>query len=167
MRTRIIVAFVLGALLALGAPALADHLFDDVPDDHPHAEGIEWAWTQGLVEGYDDGTYRPGEPLRRGQLATILMRQGAWRGPVASLTPFCDDDGEPKMMIVDHNYRGSTEADVEYSIDGGERVLLEEEIPDDGEPLIIDSPADSGVMSLFVDGIAWEHAPVPTACAAG
>lgn len=48
--------------------------FTDVPADHPHADGIVWAAEQGLVAGYDDGTFRPSEPVTRGQLATILRR---------------------------------------------------------------------------------------------
>ena len=49
--------------------------FSDVPDGSTHAEGIVWAAGRGLIEGYDDGTFRPGEPVTRGQLATILHRQ--------------------------------------------------------------------------------------------
>lgn len=50
-------------------------VFEDVGEDHPHREGIEWAAGQGLVKGYDDGTFRPSEPVTRAQLSTILYRQ--------------------------------------------------------------------------------------------
>jgi hypothetical protein len=51
----------------------------DVPADHTHRENIERAAELGLVQGYPDGTFRPEQPVTRGQLATILMRdhQGA------------------------------------------------------------------------------------------
>jgi hypothetical protein len=49
--------------------------FYDVPDDHPHRRGIEWAADEGLVKGYPDGTFRPEQAVTRGQLATILWRQ--------------------------------------------------------------------------------------------
>ena len=54
-------------------------VFTDVPADHPHREGIERAAELELVQGYPDGTFRPEQPVSRGQLATILMRdhQGA------------------------------------------------------------------------------------------
>jgi hypothetical protein len=50
-----------------------------VPVDHPHRDNIERAAELGLVQGYPDGTFRPEQPVTRGQLATILMRdhQGA------------------------------------------------------------------------------------------
>ena len=50
-------------------------MFTDVEADHPHREGIEWAAGQGLAQGYPDGTFRPEQPVTRGQLATILMRR--------------------------------------------------------------------------------------------
>lgn len=49
--------------------------FSDVDPDDTHAEGIRWAADRGLIEGFSDGTFRPGDPVTRGQLATILHRQ--------------------------------------------------------------------------------------------
>ena len=49
-------------------------VFADVDPDSTHADGIHWAAGQGLVEGFDDGTFRPDAPVTRGQLATILHR---------------------------------------------------------------------------------------------
>jgi hypothetical protein len=50
-------------------------VYSDVPADHTHREGIERAAELGLVQGFPDGTFRPEQPVTRGQLATILMRQ--------------------------------------------------------------------------------------------
>lgn len=52
-------------------------VFEDVDPDSTHADGIHWAAGQGLVSGYDDGTFRADQPVTRGQLATILYRQAA------------------------------------------------------------------------------------------
>lgn len=52
-------------------------VFDDVDPDSAHADSILWAAGQGLVTGYDDGTFRPDQPVTRGQLATILHRQAS------------------------------------------------------------------------------------------
>lgn len=35
---------------------------------------MQWAISQGLFIGYDDGTYRPTQPITREQLATVLRR---------------------------------------------------------------------------------------------
>ena len=50
-------------------------VFTDVPADHPHRENIERAAELGLVGGYPDGTFRPGESLTRAQAATLAVRQ--------------------------------------------------------------------------------------------
>jgi hypothetical protein len=38
----------------------------------PHERPIDCAAHHGLVRGFADGTFRPGEPVRRGQFATVL-----------------------------------------------------------------------------------------------
>lgn len=48
--------------------------FNDVDDGSAHADGIHWAAEHGLIDGYDDGTFRPHANLTRGQFATILKR---------------------------------------------------------------------------------------------
>ena len=39
-----------------------------------HQPGIDWAKETGLMVGYTDGTFRPNQPVTRGELATILHR---------------------------------------------------------------------------------------------
>ena len=48
-------------------------VFDDI-EGSAHEQAIEWAAAQGIVSGFDDGTFRPGEFVTRGQLASILFR---------------------------------------------------------------------------------------------
>lgn len=59
---------------AYNLEAEGDPPFDDVDSDHPHAEGIAAVAEHDIAEGYDDGTYRPSEPVNRGQTATFLHR---------------------------------------------------------------------------------------------
>jgi hypothetical protein len=153
------VLFVLGLTIGLGGPALARHLFPDVGHDDTHTSGIEWASERGLVRGYADGRFGPNDNLTRGQLATILERQGiTFRGPVYSLTPIC---GTLQMQVVDHNLRGSGDASVEYSIDGDTPRRLPAVPAED--PLLFTS-AGPGVVTLFVDGLAWASTPTAQTC---
>lgn len=152
--------FFFGLAVGLGGPALAGHVFSDVGDDDTHASGIHWAAERNLVKGYDDGTYRPGQAVTRGQLATILERQNAPMGPEYSLTPIC---GSLDLQIVDHNRVGSGAATVQYSIDGGDRTEIIGPIPEDGSPLLFEADGP-GVVTLFVDSLAWASVPTSETC---
>ncbi|MTV24699.1 hypothetical protein FTX61_04590 [Nitriliruptoraceae bacterium ZYF776] len=70
------VAITRGQLARFLANALqlapGDLRFDDVADDHPHAEPI--SSMAGIAEGFDDGTFRPNAPVTRAQMATLLAR---------------------------------------------------------------------------------------------
>lgn len=75
MRMVLVVAGLVAAVaVGVTGSALATHLFADVPDDSVHSESIRWASDNGIVDGYGDGTYRPGAGIRRDQAATMLHR---------------------------------------------------------------------------------------------
>lgn len=48
--------------------------FSDVPSTRSDYRAIMWAASEGYIVGYKDGTFRPDNPLTRGQLCTILWR---------------------------------------------------------------------------------------------
>ena len=60
-----------------GAPRFAD-----VPANYWALKHIEYAATQGIVKGYEDG-YHPLEPVSRGQLAAYVARARGWVGDEA------------------------------------------------------------------------------------
>lgn len=49
--------------------------FSDVAQDAPYAEAVRWAVSEGLILGYGNGKFGPGDPVTREQLAVILWRQ--------------------------------------------------------------------------------------------
>src|SRR5207253_1734490 len=51
--------------------------FVDVPPDYPFYCHIETAAAAGLIGGYDDGTFHPGNPVTRGQLCKITTTAGS------------------------------------------------------------------------------------------
>ncbi len=48
--------------------------FTDVPAGHPFCGAIEWMKTEGISTGWDDGTFRPGQPVSREATAAFLYR---------------------------------------------------------------------------------------------
>lgn len=48
--------------------------FKDVPADSVFADAIAWAAATGITKGYEDGTFRPGQPISRQQFAAFLYR---------------------------------------------------------------------------------------------
>jgi trimeric autotransporter adhesin len=56
--------------------------FTDVPVDHTFYPYVETAYHYGIVSGYGDGTFRPGDNVTRGQIAKIVvisaMKVKAW-----------------------------------------------------------------------------------------
>jgi hypothetical protein len=48
--------------------------FRDVLVDHPFYRYVETAYNHGIISGYEDGTFRPGNNATRGQIAKIIFR---------------------------------------------------------------------------------------------
>ena len=46
--------------------------FDDVPADTWYTEAIRWAASEGIVSGYGNGKFGPGDPITREQFAVML-----------------------------------------------------------------------------------------------
>lgn len=53
--------------------------FADVSDEW-FATAVNWAASVGVVNGFEDNTFRPNDPITREQLAAILMNYSAWKG---------------------------------------------------------------------------------------
>jgi hypothetical protein len=48
--------------------------FSDVPRTHNRYADIEWAAVEGIATGYSDGTFKPDQPVTRGELMAFLRR---------------------------------------------------------------------------------------------
>ena len=53
--------------------------FTDVTDEW-YATAVNWAANVGVVNGYEDSTFRPNTAITREQLAAILMNYAAYKG---------------------------------------------------------------------------------------
>ena len=63
-----------------GSPAVGGADFTDVPPGLYYAPAVAWASANGIVNGYSDGTFRPGASITREQLAAFLYRYARYRG---------------------------------------------------------------------------------------
>lgn len=68
-----------------GAPSVSGSVpFRDVNKSDYYAKAITWAAGKGILEGYEDGSFRPDAPLTRQQLSAILFRYASWLGEAGS-----------------------------------------------------------------------------------
>lgn len=64
-----------------GAPAAGvSAAFADVDAGAYYAAAVAWAAANGIVTGYDDGTFRPDDPITREQMAAFLFRYARYQG---------------------------------------------------------------------------------------
>ncbi|MFA7681797.1 MAG: S-layer homology domain-containing protein [Candidatus Peribacteraceae bacterium] len=65
-------AFLCG-LLAAATPAFAEQSFSDVGPDHPIYQAAEYLKAQGIIAGYDDGTFKPERLVNRAEALKIII----------------------------------------------------------------------------------------------
>ncbi|MBC5746581.1 S-layer homology domain-containing protein [Dysosmobacter sp. NSJ-60] len=79
-----------------GSPRSGEPPFTDVAADAYYGKAVAWAEKHGIVQGFDDGTFRPGARITRQQLATVLFRYADFKGEAgrgqADLSAYQDGD---------------------------------------------------------------------------
>lgn len=80
-----------------GSPAVeGESAFTDVPEGEFYSAPVAWASANGIVNGYEDGTFRPGAVITREQIVTMLHRYvvalGKDSGERNDLSAFADLD---------------------------------------------------------------------------
>lgn len=66
--------------------------FTDVPANHANANAIAYAKTEGIVEGYSDGTFKPDATINRAEFVKILMGTRDDDPKMCKIAPFPDID---------------------------------------------------------------------------
>lgn len=68
--------------------------FTDVREGDWYAEAIRWAASEGIVNGFEDGTFRPDDLVSREEMAAIICRyeDGGFTGDWAFSLPYADLD---------------------------------------------------------------------------
>ncbi len=77
---------------AAGSPAVSGtDSFTDTADGAWYADAVLWAARQGIISGYGNGLFGPGDPVSREQIAAILWRYAG--SPAAEAgTDFADEE---------------------------------------------------------------------------
>ena len=63
-----------------GGPTADGETFTDVHNGDWYAEAVNWAASKGIIAGFEDGTFRPNDPITREQMAAILYNYAQWKG---------------------------------------------------------------------------------------
>ncbi len=64
--------------------------FSDVADGQYYTKAVAWAAEQGIVYGYSDGSFKPGNNITREQLAIMLWRYAGKPAGTGNLDSFTD-----------------------------------------------------------------------------
>ncbi len=92
--TRAMLVTILGRADGTSAASGASR-FSDVSASAWYAPYVAWAESCGVVQGYEDGTFRPNSPVTREQMALIFARYASYKGLALAETeaaPFADAD---------------------------------------------------------------------------
>lgn len=80
-----------GTVVTLPLAGLTVKSFRDVPPGNQFYKEITWAGSSGLATGWDDGTYRPYDPINRDAMAAFIYRlAGSPSYDVPKVSPFKD-----------------------------------------------------------------------------
>lgn len=63
-----------------GGPVVENDVFSDVSGDAWYGQSVAWAASVGVVNGFEDGTFRPNDPITREQMAAILYNYSQYKG---------------------------------------------------------------------------------------
>jgi hypothetical protein len=70
----IVCVVLVGTMSPTLAGLIGPPTFNDVDEDHPFFDEIEWMAGKKISEGYPDGTYRPGDPVTRQAMSAFMQR---------------------------------------------------------------------------------------------
>ena len=87
-------------------------VFSDVPSTHEYVGAINALYDNNIINGYRDGTFKPHEPLKRGQMAKIIVKAFELEESTVIDLPFVD-------VSSNNEFRGYIQTLLNYSITKG------------------------------------------------
>lgn len=76
--------------------------FSDVPLDSTFYSYIQYLACKGIISGYSDGTFRPGNSVTQEQIAKIVSNAGGYSGPEQGCTPATRELAHPLRSMSPH-----------------------------------------------------------------
>lgn len=108
--------------------------FSDVPDTNVHRTAVQCMAAYGVAAGRADGSFQPGEPVQRGQLASFLARGLAAAGvalPAEPANAYDDDDASVHELAINQltelrviSGKGNRRFGVDDMVDRGQLATL-------------------------------------------
>ena len=115
-------AKILAGILGLDTKNVKNPGFKDVPTSHPYYGAIAALANAGIISGYEDDTYRSGEPVQRNHMAKILAGAFKLNPSSESTNPFTDVRSDYKNYILALYENGITTGKTATTFDGASNV---------------------------------------------
>ena len=94
--------------------------FTDVPASHPYHDAIEGIADAGVIDGYDDGSFRPDNPVTRQQFAKMIVGTLGFPCSEANVSTFGDVvKGGPSTLYPDNYVAVAAQYGITQGIGGG------------------------------------------------
>ena len=155
------------------APATATR-FSDVDLDAYYGKYVAWAESNGIVNGFEDNSFRPHEPISREQIMTIFYQFDRYANtppPDPEATPPAPED-DPEVTGSGSAVQGNSDLPVaDGVIPAADAALSEQEPQPEAEPQpetdplpeapqpspsALDKYSDGGTVSTWArDGVIW------------
>lgn len=91
----VVFAMLVSSVSVFAADATAKSAtFSDVPQGTPVASAVAKLVGYGVINGYEDGTFKPDNTITRAEFAAIITRFKGIEGPSNAVTGFADLDGD-------------------------------------------------------------------------
>ena len=101
--TRAMVVTILSRMSGEEIAEATESAFSDVATGMWYSNGIAWAASKNIVNGFEDGTFQPDAPVTRAQLVTILYRYAQYKGmdvsTLSDLSQFTDAAEVPTYAL--------------------------------------------------------------------
>lgn len=115
-------AKIIAGILNLDTENVKNPGFKDIPTTHQYYGAIAALSNAGIISGYEDGTYRSGEPVQRNHMAKIIAKAFELQATPGYLTPLTDVRSDYMDYVNALHEFGVTTGKTSTTFDGSSNV---------------------------------------------